>query len=305
MLALHLAACKPSPPEAGQQAPRALEITSQSVEITPSRLQGLRLRGARVLTANHPSFGGFSGLIVSDGNLLAVTDAGWWLEARLTDAGNGMAPVAAVFRPLVDGDGTVLDKAGGDAEGLAEWNDAVWVSFERDHRIMVMDADGRLSGPVRERAFEALGSNSGMEALATLPGGGLIAIAEEARDGAHPVFTWQDGQLRKTALPAAGRFSVTAADLAPYGHLYIVRRHFSALAGIRIRLERLGLTDENLPDPSSIEVLAEFENGSGIDNMEGISVWTDADGETRLTLVSDDNFNFLQRTLLMDFEVVD
>jgi len=37
------------------------------------------------------------------------------------------------------------------------------------------------------------------------------------------------------------------------------------------------------------------------DNMEGLSVHTGPDGESILTLVSDDNFSVLQRTLLLQF----
>ncbi len=42
-----------------------------------------------------------------------------------------------------------------------------------------------------------------------------------------------------------------------------------------------------------------------IDNMEGIGVSRDAPGDTILTLVSDDNFSALQRTLLLQFKLVD
>jgi hypothetical protein len=38
-----------------------------------------------------------------------------------------------------------------------------------------------------------------------------------------------------------------------------------------------------------------------IDNMEGLSIHPGADGERILTLISDDNFSFLQRTLLLQF----
>ena len=44
-------------------------------------------------------------------------------------------------------------------------------------------------------------------------------------------------------------------------------------------------------------------SASGIENMEGIAVWRDASGRTRLTLISDDNFTGLLRTLLLDFVV--
>ena len=39
--------------------------------------------------------------------------------------------------------------------------------------------------------------------------------------------------------------------------------------------------------------------------MEGLSVHRSPDGETVLTLVSDDNFSPLQRTLLLQFTLVE
>ena len=40
-----------------------------------------------------------------------------------------------------------------------------------------------------------------------------------------------------------------------------------------------------------------------IDNMEGMAVHRTTKGETILTLVSDDNFSFIQRNLLLQFAV--
>jgi hypothetical protein len=47
--------------------------------------------------------------------------------------------------------------------------------------------------------------------------------------------------------------------------------------------------------------LFEADLGHEIDNLEGVSVHRNAAGETVLTLVSDDNFSVLQRTLLLQF----
>ena len=41
-----------------------------------------------------------------------------------------------------------------------------------------------------------------------------------------------------------------------------------------------------------------------IDNMEGIAVHRNAAGETIITVISDDNFLLIQRTLLLQFAVV-
>ncbi len=48
-------------------------------------------------------------------------------------------------------------------------------------------------------------------------------------------------------------------------------------------------------------ILFEADLGYEIDNMEGLSVHRSAAGETVLTLVSDDNFSVIQRTLLLQF----
>jgi hypothetical protein len=45
--------------------------------------------------------------------------------------------------------------------------------------------------------------------------------------------------------------------------------------------------------------------GYQIDNMEGIGVHRDANGEIVLTLVSDDNFSPLQRTIILQFTMLD
>ena len=50
--------------------------------------------------------------------------------------------------------------------------------------------------------------------------------------------------------------------------------------------------------------MIEADLGYQIDNMEGISIHRTAGGETIVTVVSDDNFSVLQRSLLLQFSVV-
>jgi hypothetical protein len=45
--------------------------------------------------------------------------------------------------------------------------------------------------------------------------------------------------------------------------------------------------------------------GYQIDNMEGIALHREAGGETVLTLLSDDNFSPIQRTVLLQFTLED
>ena len=39
------------------------------------------------------------------------------------------------------------------------------------------------------------------------------------------------------------------------------------------------------------------------DNLEGLSVWRDAEGDIRLTMISDDNFQPIQRTEFVEYRV--
>ena len=52
-------------------------------------------------------------------------------------------------------------------------------------------------------------------------------------------------------------------------------------------------------------VLIKADLGQQIDNMEGLAVHRTADGAVVLTLISDDNFSPLQRTVLLQFTLAE
>ena len=287
------------PPEHVDQ----LAIGIRDVDLKAGDLHGLRLLGAVALSADHPRFGGFSGLVVRKGRMIAVSDMGWWLIAPVSDSPAGIRPGAARFLRMRDADGIGFEKRGGDAEGLTIAGARTAVSFERDHRVALYK-DAEAGGEIRDRRFERMAPNGGLEALATLPDGRLLAIGEAALEGGFPMFLMSpDGEVASSRLPVTGRHAVTGADVGPDGRLYVVLRDYVPLVGVSIRIHRYRLGDDGFPDPASRTVLAAFEGSGGIDNMEGISVWTDRAGRTRLTLIADDNYNALQRTLVVDFEV--
>lgn len=294
-------------PACAEELPSGPDISvyARAVEIAPTQMDGLRLRGTVSLDTAHPAFGGFSGLSVEAGRMTAVTDAGWWLVADLAEVAEGLVPVAARLSPMVDQSGNRLDKAGGDAEGLTVEGGQLLISFERDHRVMVGGPGARLGDHAQDRSFEKMGTNQGLEALATLTDGTLLAIGEQPLGGGNPMFRiTRNGQVTTGQLPQRGPFFVTGADMGPDERLYVLMRDYSVLRGVRIQILRYAIGEDGFPDTASAHVLARFESSSGIDNMEGISLWTDALGRVRLTLISDDNFNFMQRTVLMDFEVI-
>ena len=287
-----------------QPLPGPIEVRATIAEISGGKLQGLKLRGTVALWSAHEKFGGFSGLQIRDGRMLAVSDTGWLLEADLVDVVGGQRVDQALFRPLLDRDGRRFTKNAGDAEGLTYQGDRLWVSFERDHRL-VHYADARPKRAIRDHRFATMFFNSGFEALATLPDGRLIAIAEDETSDGFPVFVAAaEGPLGEGRLPSVSRHEITGADIGPDGRLYLVLRDFIPFYGLSIRIQRYRLSARGLPDPTSREELAAFDEASGVDNMEGLAIWTDRKGRVRLTLISDDNYNSGQRTLVMDFEVL-
>lgn len=283
----------------------AIQIRATPAEITGGVLDGLVLHGTVELDSDNPNFGGFSGLSVQDGHLIAVSDRGHWLLADIEDRPNGLFPTKAGYAPMRDDSGERMESSGRDAEGLTLRDGNLIVSFERDHRIAFHLQDGWLGDDFYDRAFEGLGNNKGLEGLATTPDGWLIAIAERPDAKGFPVFLVRySGKVDRAWLPADSRHYVTGADVGPDGRLYVLKRDFSILLGVSILIDRYDLDAEGVPLAKSRKRLARFESASGIDNMEGISLWTDARGDTRLALISDDNFNGFQRTLLMDFGVI-
>jgi len=292
----------PAPePKARVPGGPVIAVTATPIEIA-GRLQGVTLASAVRLSAEPAEFGGFSGLEIDAGRLVAVTDQGWLLDAEIEIGAGGLALTNARLSPLRDRRGRALRrKSASDAEALAIRPGRTMIAFERDHRITDVAADGRLGTAIRARLFERLRSNSGLEALAALPDGRLLAIAEGESGTPSPVFLIApDGRIAAATLPSLSRHSVTGADIGPDGRLYLVLRHYSPLLGVSARVRRYDLDARGLPVPGTVAELAAFDRASGIDNMEGIAVWQDGTGRTHLTLISDDNFSVLQRTILVD-----
>src|SRR6201999_78724 len=98
---------------------------------------------------------------------------------------------------------------------------------------------------------------------------------------------------------------ISDAVLLPSGDLLVLERKFSWLAGVGIRIRRIAL--KSLAPGAIVDGPSIFnaDLGQEIDNMEGIDARVTADGDTVLTMVSDDNFSLLQRTLLLQFTLME
>lgn len=296
-------------------AARPVALDSQAPE--RARVGALAWRGGLALASPDARFGGLSGLAVSaDGaRLTAVTDRGDWVTARLAYDGAGrLAGLAQAEIGALRGlNGAPLrDKRHQDAESLARLPDgALVVAFEREHRLRRYPAgDAPLAGvptahpgPAR---LDGAGRNSGVEALAALADGALFAIVEggkSARESA--AYLERDGGWARLVYPHAAGYRPTGATRLPGGDVLVVERRFNVIEGVAIRLRRVAAGAIRPDGRLAPEGLAHLSAPLAVDNIEGVSARAGPDGETLVYLVSDDNFNGLQRTLLLMFALVE
>lgn len=297
---------------AGAQAD-AIVIEAKPVPLDPldpslARVGRLEYRGGLQLSSSDKRFGGLSGLLVSaDGRrLTAVSDRGYWIEAVLRYDENGaLAGIdEATITELRDaGGGSLARSPDGDAEGLAhgEGGSDV-VSFEMRPKLLVYPRKG--GRPVRLEAPPGLkdaAENQGIEALTRLADGRLLALTEglETEGG---VVGWIGGNRKswsRLTWLTSGGFQPTGAATLPSGDLLVLERRIVP-PGARVRrLPASRVTADAVLDG---EEIARFEGTLTFDNMEGIDARDDA-GESLVYLVSDDNYSFLQRTLLLMFRI--
>lgn len=306
LLATALPACAAAQPRAPLATPFALPDLPGSA---------LRPLGGFEIDRAVLGFGGLSGLHLSaDLTVTAVSDLARFAEFSLS-LDPQLRPRSLALRRagrLGDGSGRPLPRGfAGDAEALARAPDGRWlVAFERWHRIR---AYRDLAGPgayvEAPPGLERAPINGGLEALTVLEDGRLLAIAEDlaAPDLPGAVAGWIGGAgtWRELAyLPAPNHAPVDAAAL-PGGGVLVLERAFSLLGGFSARLCRLPEAALGAPAPGTLlqpEELLRFAPPLPVDNYEGVAAARHA-GRTLVAVVSDDNENRLQRSLLLLFEL--
>lgn len=281
----------------------------------------LIFRAGLNLYAKTAHFGGYSALAIdpSGRSLLAISDSGSWLRGTLDYDGRRLKGISdAVLGPVLGADGKPLrDDAMRDSEGMTliegdTRQGTAYVSFERKHRIarypFTADRFGPPTGTVPLPAgAKGMSANRGIEAMAMIRSGRLkgtlVAFAEGLADKSGNLRGWLIGGPTPGSilLKRLGGFDITDAAALPDGGIVVLERRFRFSEGIKMRLRRITAGELKRGTPIEGEVLLDADDSLNIDNMEAIAAHRAASGETVLTLMSDDNFSALQRTLIMQF----
>jgi hypothetical protein len=239
--------------------------------------------------------------IVSGDRLVAVSDGGYFFEARLlldeTARLSGLAD--ARVTALVNERGQPLTGLEADAEGFDELptGDRL-VSFERNHRIWLYAADDSPPRPTPgpDAHFPA---NGGLEALTVYPaaGPGFYLVGSE---GGTVWLCSLAGTCDETAFGALVPTGFGLTALAAFGDGFaMLARAYEPRFGTRVSVRLIGATGAR-----EGRVLDEMRLAAPftVDNFEGIAVVPRSPDGIRLYLVSDDNGSTAQRTYLLAFD---
>ena len=281
-------------------------------EDAPNRvtLDALRFEAGFQLGAADRRFGGLSGLwLAADGHeLVMVSDRGTVWRATLEHEGDrliGFADwqAAALGRVAGDPGGRI------DAEALADDGaGSLIVAVEGAlplRRIARGDPASAEPLPAAPELDEAGAGNAGIEALASLADGALLALSEGIFAAPGQLAAWriENGQVTQLRYLVSDGFVPTGADRLD-DTIYIVERRFSLLdGGFASRIVALDLEQVRQSGPLRPRPLAQLGRPAISENFEGIAARRSADGRPLLYLVSDDNFLPLQRTLLLQFSL--
>lgn len=312
--------------------PVAIEVNARPIpnfeprDRSRTRFGSLEYRSGLVLTSPYRGFGGLSAIRVDEKGerFLALSDQGAWFTGRIRYSGRAMVGLDDVeAAPMLNAEGRPITEKRYwyDTESLARDGANVYVGLERVNQIMRFDFS---KGRTRARgeviptpaAVRKLPVNKGLEALVFVPkgkdqnmplAGTLIAFSERGLDTAGNLVAFLIGG------PSPGQFSVRRTEkfdisdavLLPSGELLILERKFSWFTGINIRIRSIPLKSVAPGALVDGPVLFTADLGHEVDNMEGIDAHVTAEGETVLTMVSDDNFSMLQRTLLLQFTLAE
>jgi hypothetical protein len=286
-------------------------IAVDSRDAEQKNFGSLRLMSAFQLRSRDIRFGGLSGLAVGpDNKLYAVSDRGRWLSARmvLNSDGSLVDLVDWEITSLLAPDKTPIKGALADSEALARASDgSLLVAFEHFHRLWrYPPPPGHFSSPpVAVPVPPDLAKapiNGGLEGIAVLPNGQILALTEEFQnaDGSFKGWLIDDGHFAELSYMPSEGFRVSDCVALGSGDVIVLERSHTFLR-LRGRLKVISGSSLRPGAKLAGKELLRLEPPLAAENFEALTVQEDPIHGTMIYVVSDDNFHPLQRTLLLQF----
>ncbi|MEC3910216.1 esterase-like activity of phytase family protein [Sphingobium sp. CR2-8] len=303
---------KPEAVQAGALLVTARALPLSSIDPQLNHVGTLSYLGGWELTSANPGFGGISALLLSPaGDMLGLSDSGILMGFRVGPGdGDGHPFIAPLpirakdrHRPwwAWDSESMTHDPTTG----------RYWVGFELQQAICrYAPGFSRVEACRTWPEIMAWPKTGSIESLARLPDGRFLAIGEMGMtpDGRHDSLLFA-GDPAEASTPAPMHLRYTPPPgYRPTDVVALDDRHLLVL-NRRLTLERLFTTTIAIIDlPERLEpgaelkarILARLAPPLLTDNFEGLAVSREK-GRPIVWIVSDDNHEFFQRTLLLKF----
>lgn len=269
----------------------------------------LRYLGGWVLKGSDRRFGGVSSMTIEDGHFTMLSDGGVVTRLRFDGQTGSVSDYAMSELPDGPGDGSGKVDRDSESSTYDPTSGHVWAGFETTNQIWrytrgFASADGH----VAPKLMADWPSNLGAEAMVRLADGRFIVFAETKRckDGNHYALLFPGDPVdhpNATPFCYKGPRNAAPTDAAqlPDGRVVVLHRRF----GLPMRFSAvLTVIDPRQIVPGGPPVVGQYLNFIGspdtVDNMEALAIQQTPQGVV-LWIASDDNYFFLERTLLMAF----
>ena len=253
--------------------------------------------------------------------LYAISDEGllYHLKVTLTDNILTNAKIISAFQ-LKDINGLPLHGKYSDSEGLSilKGNNGIKgdaelvISFENKPRITRYSTKGEILGKVKiprkiskRKYFRH--KNKALEGVTVHPKYGILTAAEyplKSHKLTEQTIYSSAGKEWHFPTAKARNSSITSLEVLPNGDVLVLERAYvNPLIPIVINLSRVSLEECDATHRCKKETIAHFNGADGwlLDNFEGLAHYRD----NQYFLVSDNNRNPLQKTLVILFEVLE
>jgi hypothetical protein len=289
-------------------------IAMRPLSLDPDRpnlksVGALTFLGAWELNSDNSDFGGISALMaLNDGRFIGVSDAGTLIGFGLSQNDRADRPFIA---PLPGTTGPRVGYEDRDSEGIAydPASGQFWVSYEGKHAVRRFTPSfSRIDGKFTAAEMRQWGENSGAETIVRMPRGRFAVFSEgmDMPDGSYMALLFSGDPVEPGSSyfafgyrPPAG-YKPTDAAMLPNGKMLVLNRRIAFPQGFSAKLTLLDPRGFRRGQTVTGKLLATLAAPLLVDNMEGVAV-TQQNERTIVWMISDNNFNIWQRTILMKF----
>ena len=244
-----------------------------------------------------------SGLAYKDGNLYSMSDRGYIVLFRLRLEHDKIKKLTFVRKYKLRKKHSKIHHH--DSEGLALKGNDLLISFEGKERVNLFTTNGVKikKMPVnkilqKEELYKS--KNKGLEGVAYNKKYGIITTPEEPLKNVYKKYHRLYSRTNIYEFQAFG--SITGLEFMDRDNILVLLRRFNFFPPSRYTaLVKVDLSSCDKNHLCKSEELAAFDSNKGwnIDNFEGVTKV----GKNRFLMVSDDNNNMFQKTLLVLFEI--